>query len=515
MAISFVNKSAFASGTAALSVGAVSGVQAGDLLLLFVESENQAVSTPAGGWTQVTSSPVSTGTAAAAGAVRLTVFYLVASGADSTTTVADSGDHTCAIKIAYRGVDTTTPFDATPVAGTKTPATTTATFPAITTATDNALVVLASALDLDAASTATTGTATNANLTSINERHDQTVIAGDGGGLVIIDGVKATAGNTGTTTATVTSTIQVYLTMALRQAPVSGSLSVTETGTDTFSAAGEVIVEGSLAAAETGDDTFSASGTVANLSSSGSLAATETSDDTFTGTGDVIVEGSLAATETGTDSFSGTGDVIVSGSLAATETGTDTFASTGKVIVSGSFASTETGTDTFVGTGTVLSAVVSGSLIVTETGSDTFASSGKIIVTGSLAATEASDNFAASGNIFISGGIAALETGLDTFSANGVSTDNAYGTMSATEAADTLGSYAVDGYVVDGYTISGWEGFVYYEYPLPSTVLAGVRYGPNGQYVGTATGGGTGTRIEITTGKIVKLVGETGALLIN
>lgn len=517
MAISFVNKSAFASGTGALTVGAVASTQNNDLILLFVESENQAVTTPTG-YTIVTSSPVSTGTAATAGAVRLSVFYKFATGADTTTTVADSGDHTTAIKIAYRGVDTTTPFDATPVSGIKTPASTTATFPSITTATANALVVLASALDLDLASTATTGAATNANLTTITERHDQTVIAGDGGGLVIIDGVKATAGSTGTTTATVTSTIQVYLTIALREAAlpaITGSLSVTETGADTFSATGDVIVEGSLTVTETGVDTFSASGTVADQTSTGSLAAAETGNDTFTGTGDVIVEGSLAATETGTDSFSGTGDVIVSGSLTATETETDTFASTGKIVVSGSFASTETGTDTFVGTGTVLSAVVSGSLIVSETGSDTFASSGHIIVTGSLSATEASDSLAASGTVRIIGIGSLVETGLDTFTANGATTNNAYGTMSATEAADSLGSYTTDGYVDSGYTLSGWQGFVYYEYPLPSTVLEGVRYGPNGMYVGTATGGGTGTRIEIVSGKIVKLVGETGALLIN
>lgn len=226
MAITFVNKSAFASGTAALTVGAVASVVADDLILLFVESANENIATPTG-YTQVTNSPVSTGTAATAGGVRLAVFYSWATGADTTTSVADSGNHTTAIKIAYRGVDLTTPFDATPVTGIKTPASTSTSFPGITTTTANAKIVHASGLDLDAASTATTGAATNANLTSITELHDQTISGGVGGGLVIIDGTKATAGATGNTTATVTSTIQVYLTMALREKPVTQTLTPT------------------------------------------------------------------------------------------------------------------------------------------------------------------------------------------------------------------------------------------------------------------------------------------------
>lgn len=215
MAISFVNKSTFASGTAGLTVAAVAGVAADDLILLFVESANENIATPTG-FTQVTNSPVSTGTAAAIGGVRLAVFYQWATGADTTTSVADSGNHTTAIKMAFRGVDPTTPFDATPVSGIKATASTTATFPGITTATANAWIVHASALDLDANSTATTGTPTNANLTGLTEQHDQTISGGVGGGLVVITGELPTAGATGNTTATVTSTIQVYLTMALR-----------------------------------------------------------------------------------------------------------------------------------------------------------------------------------------------------------------------------------------------------------------------------------------------------------
>ena len=194
MPISFVNKSAFASGTAGLSVGAVANVQANDLILLFVESANQAITTPTG-YTAVPSGLASAGTAAAAGGMRLTVFYRIATGADATDTVADSGDHTTAIKLAFRGVHTTTPFDATAVTGTKTTASTSSSYPGITTATANAHVIFASALDLDSNSTATTSAQANANITGLTERHDQTTASGLGGGIVITSGTKATAGD--------------------------------------------------------------------------------------------------------------------------------------------------------------------------------------------------------------------------------------------------------------------------------------------------------------------------------
>ena len=109
MAITFVAKGAFANGTAALTVAQPAGTVAGDLLLLMVESANQAITTPAG-YTQVTDSPQFTGTAAAAGGVRLAVFYKIHSGTEIDVAVVDAGDHTTAILAAYRGVSTTNPI---------------------------------------------------------------------------------------------------------------------------------------------------------------------------------------------------------------------------------------------------------------------------------------------------------------------------------------------------------------------------------------------------------------------
>lgn len=78
---------------------------------------------------------------------------------------------------------------------------------------------------------------------------------------------------------------------------------------------------------------------------SGSFAATETGSDTFSATGKVIVQGSLSVSETGSDSFSGSGKVIVQGTLSASESGSDTFAADGTVsgggAITGSMSATE------------------------------------------------------------------------------------------------------------------------------------------------------------------------------
>lgn len=128
-------------------------------------------------------------------------------------------------------------------------------------------------------------------------------------------------------------------------APITGSLVVTETGSDSAAASGKVLVKGSLAVTETGQDTLA-------------------------GSGGVRVSGSFSATETGTDTAAGSGKVIVKGTLAVTESGADTAAFSGKVIVAGSLSGTEQGQDVFSGSGG--SSTVTGTLAATETGEDVF-----------------------------------------------------------------------------------------------------------------------------------------------
>lgn len=169
--------------------------------------------------------------------------------------------------------------------------------------------------------------------------------------------------------------------------PNTGSLSAKETGSDTFTSSGKVVVKGSLSVSEIGSDTFSASGLVKSIST-GTLAATETGSDTFVSTGKVLVKGSLSASETGSDTFVSTGKVVVKGSLSAIEIGSDTLSATGKVLVKGSLSATEIGLDAFNASGKVY---VQGSLQATEVGLDVAVFTGVVIsgnITGSMAANE-------------------------------------------------------------------------------------------------------------------------------
>ena len=151
--------------------------------------------------------------------------------------------------------------------------------------------------------------------------------------------------------------------------PNTGSLSATETGSDTFTSSGKVVVKGSLSVSEIGSDNFSASGLVKSIST-GTLAATETGSDTFVSTGKVLVKGSLSAIEIGSDTLSATGKVLVKGSLGATEIGLDAFNASGKVYVQGSLQATEVGLDVAAFTGVVISGNITGSMAANEEGFD-------------------------------------------------------------------------------------------------------------------------------------------------
>lgn len=219
----------------------------------------------------------------------------------------------------------------------------------------------------------------------------------------------------------------------------TGTISATETGADTASLSGNVLVQGALAAAETGADTASLSGQVVVQ---GSIDAVEAGADTASISGNVLVAGALAAAETGSDTAAFTGGVIVQGSLAATESGSDTAAFTGSGVssaVTGTLAAVESGSDTASLSGNVL---VEGALAATEVGSDTAAMAGNVLVTGSLAANESgSDTAALSGSIPVQGTLSATETGDDTAQFIGLFPPIT-GTLAATESEQDTASFA-------------------------------------------------------------------------
>lgn len=222
---------------------------------------------------------------------------------------------------------------------------------------------------------------------------------------------------------------------------VEGALTVAETGSDTAALAGTVLVEGDLAATESGSDTAVIQG---GAVATGNLDATEAGSDTASLAGTVLVEGALSVSEVGSDTAAFSGAVLVQGSLSVTEAGSDTSIFSGLVLVQGALTVTESGSDTFAASGS-LSGGINGSLNASESGSDTFASTGDVVVTGSLAVTESgADTAALSGAVVVQGSLVVTETGSDTFSAEG-SASIRTGTMNAVESGSDTAEILGDG----------------------------------------------------------------------
>lgn len=122
----------------------------------------------------------------------------------------------------------------------------------------------------------------------------------------------------------------------------TGTVAVTESGSDTAAFNGGALLEGTLAATE-GADTASFAG---DVYITGTLAVTSSGSDTAAIAGDVYISGTLTATESG-DTASFAGDVPRTGTLAATE-GADTAAIFGTTTgaLQGTLAATESGGDT-------------------------------------------------------------------------------------------------------------------------------------------------------------------------
>jgi MSHA biogenesis protein MshQ len=190
-----------------------------DIALLFIESAGGEIPTllDAQGFVEVQNSPQATGAGTAG--TRMTVYWARAtSTAMVGPTITGPADHAYAQIITYRGaVKSGNPWDITG-GGVKAAASTSVTVTGVTTSVPNTLIVQAVARDNDNAAAAFSAE-TNANLTGIAERSDAGTTTGLGGGFAVWDGTKATAGATGNTTATVTSSINAFFTIALKPHP--------------------------------------------------------------------------------------------------------------------------------------------------------------------------------------------------------------------------------------------------------------------------------------------------------
>jgi hypothetical protein len=217
----------FTAGTGAITPPYPATMQAGDVCLLVVSSENQAISlTTANGFTEVpTWSPQSAGTAATDPGSRLAVYWKLTVGSDSAPVVADSGNNTEGVIHCFYGVSNTgNPWD-TGAGGNDSAANdTTGNIPGSSTTVDNTLVVLITSSSYNGTSAAQCSNWTNANLANITERQDNTNTSGLGGGSCMATGEKASAGSYTTTTVTMAqTTYKGALSLALRP-PVAPSV---------------------------------------------------------------------------------------------------------------------------------------------------------------------------------------------------------------------------------------------------------------------------------------------------
>lgn len=218
----FVASGVEASGVGDITPALPAGWAAGHLLLLAVETANQAVSAPAG-WTETTNSPQSTGTAGGTSATRLHVFQRIAQSGDTAPTVADSGDHQVGWITAFSGIDATTPVLHS-AGSVLSSAGQTGTATGFTTTVADCLIVMIGTHAEDLNDDAACAVA-NANLTSVTVRKTFNSTAGNGGCMVVATGVRAAAGAIGSTTFEWTndadgqpiSNVQAMLVLALQE----------------------------------------------------------------------------------------------------------------------------------------------------------------------------------------------------------------------------------------------------------------------------------------------------------
>lgn len=228
----YVNVTPEVNGTGAISPNfSATGRQAGDMLLIAVETANETPGTPSGfALAPGSDNPQSQGTAAAAGGVRGTVFIKTSDGTETTATVGDSGNHQIAAGIVIRPSGGATALEVAVLAGgTVTSATTSGVFGGVTTTDNNCLIVTCVFSDFDTTGSQWSGIA-NAALGSVTERFDRATSQGVGGGVAIFTGTKEVAGATGNSTATGgNSTVYNWITLAIRNA--SGATTHDTSGT--------------------------------------------------------------------------------------------------------------------------------------------------------------------------------------------------------------------------------------------------------------------------------------------
>lgn len=206
----------FVSSTGSPTVPYPSDREVDDILIMFVTTAAQGFTDPAG-WTFITSATIGTG-GATTGAVALRAYWQrYVSGASQV--VADSGSYTNAAIFGFRYASKLSTVINANAQSART-ATTAVLLPSVTTTVRDCIILMGIGTDRDIATGQFSGSPTNANLGNLTLIMNKSNVNGVGGGLVVIDGEKMTAGSTGTTSGTLlNSQVTANITLAIAPAP--------------------------------------------------------------------------------------------------------------------------------------------------------------------------------------------------------------------------------------------------------------------------------------------------------
>lgn len=199
-----------ASGTSDISPALPAGHTTNDILLLVVQTSQETVTVPSG-YRRVGPQP-GVGDSAAALSTRLSMFWKRDGGSESAPTVTDPGDHALAVIVGLRGCRTDLDPFLSAHADRVFPAGTSVSMGGWVTPMDNCLILNLVVHGLDTSSAVFSGW-TNATLTSVTEQFNASVTDGNGGGIGIVSGLLASAGEFGPTTATQTSGLAASATL--------------------------------------------------------------------------------------------------------------------------------------------------------------------------------------------------------------------------------------------------------------------------------------------------------------
>jgi len=199
-----------------------------DFLVLFVETANQSVTTPSG-WTQFANGSQGTGTAGDSAATKLSAYYKISDGTDTSVSASvTGGDHVYALVLGLWNQSVSSPIDVTG-GSVEASSSTSVSFPSVTTSSPNCFILNCTSYATDAVNN-TLSSISNTNLSDISYIGSGGTTIGNGGGVSVISGIKSTAGSTGNTTATLSSSsAQEKITIAIAPEIALGTGDVNKT----------------------------------------------------------------------------------------------------------------------------------------------------------------------------------------------------------------------------------------------------------------------------------------------